>query len=258
MPNTFRERTHAGDVVLGAFIKSASHQVAEVLAHCSLDFIVIDAEHAPFDAADIDCIVLAARTNNLPCLVRTPDHYPSFINRCLDLGAAGIMAPHVTDAAAAVRVVAAAKYSAGERGFSPSGRAGAFATTPTGAYRTEADRQSSVWCQIEDASALDHLDAIAANPDVDCLFVGRADLGLSLGVDSPDDPKMQAALEAIAAAAKRHRCAFGIFMSDASEMPKFLGMGATVFICGSDQSWLIAQGRLVREALTRAKGAAGA
>jgi 2-keto-3-deoxy-L-rhamnonate aldolase RhmA len=243
-------------VVLGAFIKSASHQIAEVLGHCSLDFAVVDAEHAPFDAADIDRIVLAAQSNDLPCLVRTPDHSASFINRCLDLGAAGIMAPHVIDAAAAERVIAAAKYSSSERGFSPSGRAGAFATTPAATYRAEADWQSSIWCQIEDASALDHLDAIAANPNVDCLFVGRADLGLSLGIDSPDDPKMQAALDAIAAAAKRHGCAFGIFMSDPAEMPKFLAMGATVIICGSDQSWLIAQGRAIRHALSHAAGAA--
>jgi 2-keto-3-deoxy-L-rhamnonate aldolase RhmA len=241
-------------VVLGAFIKSASHQIAEVLGHCSVDFIVIDAEHAPFDAADIDRIVLAARGNNLPCLVRTPDHSASFINRCLDLGASGIMAPHVTDGAAAHRVIAGVKYGAGERGFSPSGRAGAFATGSAATYRAEADRQSSLWCQIEDGQALDHLDAIAANPNVDCLFVGRADLALSLGIENNTDPKMESALERIAAAAKRHGCAFGIFMSDPGEMPKFLAMGATVFICGSEQSWLIAQGRAIRQALTQALG----
>ncbi len=253
---TFRERTRAGEVVLGAFIKSASHQIAEVLGHCSLDFLVIDAEHAPFDGADIDRIVLATRSNQLPCLVRTPDHSASFINRCLDLGASGIMAPHVTDAAAAERVIAAAKYSAGARGFSPSGRAGAFGTTQAAAYRTDADRQTSLWCQIEDASALDHLGAIAARPDIDCLFVGRADLALSLRVERPDDPKMETALESIAAAAKREACAFGIYMNDPAEVPKFLAMGATVFVCGSDQSWLLAQGRAIRQAFARATGAA--
>ena len=241
--------------MLGAFIKSASHQIAEVLGHCSLDFIVIDAEHAPFDAADVDRIVLAARGNNLPCLVRTPDHSASFINRCLDLGAAGIMAPHVTDISASHRIIAATKYSAGERGFSPSGRAGAFGTTQAAAYRAEADRQTSIWCQIEDASALDHLDAIAENANVDCLFVGRADLALSLGVESNAHPKMESALEAISGASKRHGCAFGIYTSDPAEMPKFLAMGATVFICGSDQSWLLAQGQLIRNAFSRAAGA---
>lgn len=239
---------------MGAFIKSASHQIAEVLGYCSLDFIVIDAEHAPFGAGDVDRIVLGARSNDLPCLVRTPDHSASFINRCLDLGASGIMAPHVTNASDADRVIAAAKYSKRDRGFSPSGRAGAFATTSAATYRAEADRMSSVWCQIEDASALDHLDAIAAKPNVDCLFVGRADLSLSLGVEHSDDPKLASALEAIAHAANRHGCAFGIYISDPAEMPKFLAMGATVFICGSDQSWLISQGRVIRQALARATG----
>ena len=239
---------------MGAFIKSASHQVAEVLGHCALDFIVIDAEHAPFDAGDIDRIVLSARSNDLPCLVRIPEHSASFINRCLDLGASGVMAPHVTDGSAADRIIAAAKYASGDRGFSPSGRAGAFATKPAAAYQTEADRQCSIWCQIEDASALGHLDAIAAKREVDCLFVGRADLSRSLGVERPDDPKLGSALEAIASAAKRNGCAFGIYISDPGEMAKFLAMGATVFICGSDQSWLIAQGGATRQALARAMG----
>jgi 2-keto-3-deoxy-L-rhamnonate aldolase RhmA len=247
-----RERIRSGETVLGAFIKSASHHVSEALGHAGLDFAIVDAEHAPFGIGDIDRVVLGARSANLPCLVRPSDHAPGFINQCLDLGAAGIVAPHVTDAARAGALVAAMKYAKGQRGFSPSTRAGGFGGMTAPAYRAQADGETSLWCQIEDASALAHLDAIATVDGVDCFFLGRADLALSLGVDRSDDPKMKSAIAAIAESAKRNRIAFGLYIGDASEIAAFLPLGATVFVCGSDQSYLLAQGRANRAALTRA------
>lgn len=238
--------------MLGAFIKSASHHVPEVLGHAGLDFAIVDAEHAPFDIGDIDHVVLGARSANLPCLVRPPDHTPGFVNRCLDLGAAGIVAPHVTDAPRASGLVAAMKYGNGQRGFSPSTRAGGFGSMVAAAYRAQADAETSLWCQIEDASALAHLDAIAKVDGVDCFFLGRADLALSLGVERTDDPKMKSAIAAIAEAAKRNSIAFGLYIGDASEISAFLPLGASVFVCGSDQSYLLAQGRANRAALAHA------
>ena len=244
---TLAERVRARELVLGAFIKTPAHQVAEVMGHCGLDFAVIDAEHAPFSAGDLDRVVLGAASGGLSCLVRPPDLSPSTINQCLDLGAAGILAPHVADAASAVGVVAAAKFGSGERGFSPSTRAGRFGTLA--GYRVRADAQSTLWCQIEDAAALDHLDAIAMVEGVDCLFLGRVDLALSLGLERQDDPRMRAAISAVADAARRHGRALGVYVGEPAEIAAFRELGATVIICGSDQSWLLAQGRTARAAV---------
>ncbi|MBS0278915.1 MAG: aldolase [Proteobacteria bacterium] len=249
-----RERIRNGETVLGAFIKSASHHVSEVLGHAGLDFAIVDAEHAPFGIGDIDRVMLGARSANLSCFVRPPDHAPAFINRCLDLGAAGIVAPHVTDAECARRLIAAMKYAEGQRGFSPSTRAGGYGALAASAYRAKADAETSLWCQIEDAFALAHLDAIAKVEGVDCFFLGRADLALSLGVERNDDPKMKSAIAAIADAARRNNIAFGLYIGEASEIPAFLPLGASVFVCGSDQSYLLAQGRANRAALVRALG----
>ncbi len=243
-----------GEAVVGAFIKTPSHQVAEVLGRAGLDFAVIDAEHAPFDMTAIDRVVLGGHGAGLPCLVRPPDLGLSFIGQCLDLGAGGILAPHVDSAERARGVVSAAKYAEGGRGFSPSTRAAGYGAAPAGAYQAQADRESSLWCQIEDAAALSRLDDIAAVEDVDCLFLGRADLALSLGVDSHGDPKVRAAVLATIGAARRHHRAVGIYVGDPAEIPELLALGITVFVCGSDQSYLMAEGRRVREALSRAIG----
>ena len=250
MSQRLRERIGAGETVLGAFIKTAHHQVGEVMGRAGLDFAVIDAEHAPFDAAGIDAVVLGAASAGLPCLVRPPDLDAAFINRCLDLGAAGILAPHVSDGAAARAVVAGAKYSAGVRGFSPSTRAGGYGASGSG-YRARADAESCLMCQIEDAGALEHLDAIAATDGVDVLFLGQVDLALSLGVERQDDPKMRAAIAATARAAREHGKALGVYVGAPGEIVDFMNLGARVIICGSDQSWLIVQGQAARQALAK-------
>jgi 2-keto-3-deoxy-L-rhamnonate aldolase RhmA len=241
-------RVRAGERVLGAFIKTPHHQVGEVMGHCGLDFAVIDAEHAPFGPGEVDKVMLGAISAGLPCLVRPPDLAAGFIGQCLDLGAAGILAPHVADAAAARALAAAAKFGGGERGFSPSTRTGGYGGRADS--RAVADEASTLWCQIEDAAALARLDDIAAAPGVDCLFLGRVDLALSLGVERPDDPKMVEAIGAVAQAARRAGRALGVYVGDPGEIAAFCELGASVIVCGSDQSWLKAQGRAARAALT--------
>jgi len=254
MPEGFRAAIRGRKTLLGVFIKTASHQTVEVVAAAGQDFAIIDAEHAPFDALTLDRMALAGRATGLPLLVRAPDHGASFIGQALDMGLTGIVAPHVDSPEAAHRLLAAMKFDRGQRGFSPSTRAGGHGAPDARAYRDAADRQSTLWCQIEDAAALPHLDAIAAIEDIDCLFLGRADLALSLGVDSQNDPKVIDAVRATAEAGARHSRAVGIYIGSPSEIADLAALGITVFVCGSDQSWLIAEGRRIRREADRAVG----
>jgi 2-keto-3-deoxy-L-rhamnonate aldolase RhmA len=254
---SLRERIRRREPILGTFLKSASHHVAEVLGRAGLDFIIADAEHAPFGIGEIDRVVLGARSANIPCFVRPADHAPALIGQCLDLGAEGIVAPHVIDGDSAADLVAAMKYAKGRRGFSPSTRTAGFGGHAASMHRIQADARSSLWCQIEDESALSRLDDIARTDGVDCLFVGRADLAMSLGAEGNGDSRLIEAVATVAEAAKRNAIAFGIFITDTSEIPEFLQLGASVFVCGSDQSYLIGQGRANRSAFAHAIGAGG-
>ena len=252
---SFRQAVRTGSVMLGTFVKTASHQVPEILAAAGLDFAIIDAEHAPFDPVTLDRMVLAGRAAGLPSLVRVPELAATSIGQALDLGATGVVVPHVANGGAATRALAAAKYGMGERGFSPSTRAGGYGTMDPVAYRETADRDSSVWCQIEDEAALSELDAIAGVDQVDCLFLGRADLALSLGVDTPRHPKVIAAVAATAEAGRRHGRTIGIFISDTAEIPDLMALGITIFVCGSDQSLMLAQSRRIRKEFSAALAA---
>lgn len=253
----FRARTRSGAVLLGTFIKTPAHAIPEILAMAGVDFAVIDGEHAPFDPETLDVMALAARAAELPTLLRIPELAATSVNQALDMGLSGIMVPHVKDAGVAHRALVAAKYALGERGFSPSTRAGGYGAGDQAAYRKRADAESSVWCQIEDAEALARLDEIAAVGEIDCLFLGRADLALSLGVAGPKDRKVVEAVAATAEAGRRHGRAVGIYISDTGEIPELLTLGITVFVCGSDQSYVMAQGKRVRAELSAALAVAG-
>lgn len=248
MSEALREALSGAKRVLGTFVKTPAHQVVEVLGVSGLDCLVLDAEHAPFSSGDLDRMCLAGRAVGIPILVRVASPDPAAINTCLDLGATGILVPHVREAGAAAAAVAAARYKGGIRGFSPSPRAGGYGTLNAAAYLDHADRSVSVWCQIEDAEALDHLDAIAAVPGVDCLFVGRADLALSLGVPGTDHPRVAEAVTAVAAACGRAGIAAGLFVPNPGEIPALAQAGYRCFIIGSDQSLLLAEGRRIAQA----------
>jgi 2-keto-3-deoxy-L-rhamnonate aldolase RhmA len=243
----FRERVRSRQPLVGTFIKSGAHEIAEVLGGTGIDFAVIDAEHAPLGLDRIDRLVLGAHSAELPCLVRLPALAPALAGQMLDLGATGIVVPHVADAEAARAALAESRYRGGRRGYSPSTRAARYGADGPG-YAQRADAATLVWCQIEDPEALDHLDAIAAVDEVDCLFIGRADLAMALGVTA-SDPVVIEAVRAIAAAGQRHGRTIGIFVASMEEVPDLLALGITVFACGSDQSHLAAAGRAMARSL---------
>jgi len=222
-----------------------------------MDFVVLDAEHAPFGIDSLDGATAAARAACLPALVRIPSHAPTFINSCLDMGASGVLVPHTLSARDAEGIADAVKYGRGKRGFSPSGRAGSYGQVDFTAYRAAADADSNIWCQIEDRVAMDNLDAIAAIADVDCLFIGPADLGLSLGCDGPKDPRLAEAIRAIADAGKRHNRTVGLFVPNTDSIPDMIAIGITLFVCGSDQGLMLGRAKQVSAELAAIAKAGG-
>ncbi|MCA0920357.1 HpcH/HpaI aldolase family protein [Pseudooceanicola nanhaiensis] len=242
-----RGRIAAGDRVVGCFGKIPDPHVIELLGLAGLDFIVADREHAAVGLQALDLMVMAGRSVGLPVLIRSTGSGADALWPAMDLGAAGVMVPHVRDGEEARAVVEAVKYAPGKRGFSPSGRAGAYGTMAAADYRAQADADSIVMAQIEDRGALDHLDAIAGTEGVDVLFVGPADLSLSLGVGM-DAPELAQAIEQVVTAARTAGKQAGIFLPGPEAVPRWAALGVTVFVLGADQSLLMSAARQMMHA----------
>ena len=233
-----KSRIAAGEALLGTFLKTPHPHIVEVLATSGLDCICIDAEHAPFDRRDIDVCVMAAQLGGLPVLVRTQSSCAEQILNALDCGADGVLVPHVRTTAEAKAVAAAAHYRVGGRGYAGSSRAAGYGTVAMPDHRAASAIKTVVVAQIEDAEALDEIDAIAAVEGIDALFVGRIDLTVSLGCESPDDPKVIAAVERIVAACVAANRPVGMFVSRTSDVAMWREKGATLFLLGSDHGFV--------------------
>ena len=230
----FRERTLSRKPAFGVFVKSTAHQVVEVLGAAGLDFIILDAEHAPIDASVIDRAAPAAAAADLPFLVRVAEGDYRLAAAALDLGASGVVFPHVRSAAAARRAVECVRFEAGLRGVSPSVRAAGYGTLGAAEFAARSDAQVPVWAQIEDSVGLDDLDQIAATPGLDGLFVGRVDLAAALGCRSTDDPRVVEASGRVLEMARNRGIGGMAFSASPTDARAQFDAGASAIVFSSD------------------------
>lgn len=244
---TFRAALRARSALVGVFYKSSGYQGIEVLGDTGLDCIVLDAEHAPFSDSELDTCLMAARSVQLPVLVRVKDGEGTAMQAVLDMGATGVLVPHVDSAGKARDVVRRTRYRNGSRGFSNAPRAAGYGKVAMGAHIASSDRDVAVLCQIEDRQGVDEIDDIVQVDGIDCLFIGRADLAVSFGCDDVAAPAVEAAIARVAAAGNGAGVPVGIFLPDLRDIERYRAIGITFFLIGSDQSFLkAAVGEMVR------------
>ncbi|MGB6229430.1 MAG: aldolase/citrate lyase family protein [Litorimonas sp.] len=235
---SFVDRLADGDTIVGTWVKTPHPHVVEVLARSPLDVLVLDAEHAPFDRAALDLCLLAARACDTPVLVRPACNDPAAILQALDGGATGVLVPHVKTAMDAAACVRSSRYVPNGRGYAGSTRAAGYTTRSMAEHRA-ASETPLVIAQIEDRDALDDLEGIMTTEGLGGVFVGRADLAVSLGASSMDDAAVVEAVDRICAQASRHDMPLGMFLSRVEDVGLWRGKGATFFFLGSDQSFML-------------------
>ena len=245
---SFRERLLGGDLLAGTWIKTPHPHVVEVLALSSLDVLVLDAEHAPFDRGSLDMCILAARAAGKPVLVRPPSSSHEQILNALDLGADGVILPHIRTAQEAADAVNACHYISGGRGYAGSSRAAGYTTKGMAKHRADA-KNVIVIAQIEDVEGVDNIDAIAAVPGIDALFIGRADLTIAYGAETPDAAVVVDAVDRIVAAGKAAGRTTGMFLGRVGDVGMWREKGSSLFILGSDHDFLLQGAARLAEAV---------
>jgi 2-keto-3-deoxy-L-rhamnonate aldolase RhmA len=163
---SLRERFSRGETLTGIIEFIGAPMVIEIIARAGLDFVIIDMEHSPMDMDRLAHLIRAADAARIAPLVRVPDVEPGLIKRVLNLAAAGIIIPHGTRARCEALVRAARYAPEGERGACPVVRATGYWPENWNTYAAEANRKVMLLPLIEDASAIDQIEAIAATPGI--------------------------------------------------------------------------------------------
>ena len=179
---SLRTRIRAGDVVMGVLTPYKDADQAEVLAMLGWDFIMFDGEHGSFGPSELGDLARAVQIRGGTALVRTPGREKHTVARFLESGVTGVMSPFIDDGDAALELVNSALYPpAGGRGVAGT-RATDFGLKNGLAAAIEAINQDMILiAQIETPTAVGNIAAICEQSRIDVMFLGLADLSVTMG-----------------------------------------------------------------------------
>jgi 2-dehydro-3-deoxyglucarate aldolase/4-hydroxy-2-oxoheptanedioate aldolase len=219
-------------------------KLVEMVGLCGgYDAVWLDQEHAGLSVAQIEQAALAARASGLDSFVRLAPTDYARVMQPLEAGAGGVMAAQVRGARQAADVLTWAKFHPrGLRGVNGGGADGRYGTLPLGDYLRRANGETFVAIQVEHADAVEEVEAIARLPDLDVLFVGPADLAQSYGLPGEwDHPRLWAALERVAAAARAAGVAWAILPPSPAYARRCVELGCRMLSLGMDV-WAFSRG----------------
>jgi 2-keto-3-deoxy-L-rhamnonate aldolase RhmA len=248
MTDTLKARMARGDRLVGTFVKTPAYEVIEVLGRSKLDFLCLDAEHAPFDRARLDVCLAMGRALGVPMLVRVPSGSPERLLMALDAGATGVVVPHVDSVEKARAVSRAARFGHGGRGFAGSTRWAGFATRPMAEVLAQSVSETIVIAQIEEPEGIDAAEAIAALDGIDALFVGPADLSVSMGLSGPNDPGVLEAMATVGRACKAAGKPLVTWSGGPANREALDEAGVSMFFVASEHAWMLAAANATAEA----------
>ncbi|MCU0591798.1 MAG: aldolase/citrate lyase family protein [Desulfobacterales bacterium] len=237
MLTDFKTRLTRGDVFVGTFICLPSPESAELFAELGYDWLIIDTEHGPYDVLTAQRM-LQAVGRRCPCVVRVPSNEEVWIKKALDIGAAGVLVPLVNSPEIADRVQRACRYAPeGTRGMGGA-RAHRYGAGFQD-YVACANREIAAIVQAEHIEAVNHIEAIAAVPGIDAIFVGPYDLSASMGKPGRiQDSEVQAAIRKVRDATLKAGLKLGIYCSDPESARSCIRQGYTLIGMSTDLNYL--------------------
>jgi 4-hydroxy-2-oxoheptanedioate aldolase len=248
--DTLRSRWAAGEVTFGAWLSVPSPVSAEAAARVGFDYVCVDTQHGAIDYQVAVHMIQAIILGGSRPIVRVPWNEQGVIGKMLDAGATGIVVPMVNTAQEARDVVRACRYPPlGARSFGP-----VMASMRNARHELEANDQVATIPMIETVEAVANLEEILAVPGVDAVYVGPADLSLSLGLPAANNdgkPEFDAALVRIVGACRAAGVVPGIHASAALAEPRASAGFAMVTVSAD---LLAMRGRLADD-LAAARGA---
>ena len=238
--NPLRRRLAAGEVAIIA-LGFNSADLCDFLGPMGFDAAFVDFEHGGFDWREISDISRACDLWEMGTAVRVPQIDEALILRALDLGANSIIVPHVITPEQAERAARACRYPPeGNRGVAGNRRSYGASD-----YFRLANDEVQCIALIEDAPALDNLDALLQVEGVDVFQVAPSDLAASMGhLGNPGHPAVQQAIsDAIEAIVAAGRVAGTLVDDENAERyvaagvrclivawPRWVAAGATAFL----------------------------
>ncbi len=233
--NAVRAAFERGEPAIGGWCSIPSPLAAEQLARAGFPWVVIDLQHGGATwGSELISLVQALALGGADTIIRVGGNDPTSIMRAMDVGAIGVIVPMIDTPEQAASAASAMRYPpVGSRSYGPT----------RARYTSVDEANADVLClpMIETALGHENLEAIAAVPGVDGLFIGPVDLTLSLGhgLDlTMRHPVVDETIDRAITATAEH----GGFVATVSQNPDhahaLLDRGVRFLTCGSDRTYI--------------------
>lgn len=243
LPQLLKEKKPA----FGSWITIGNPEVAEMISLIGFDWLLIDLEHAPIDYQLLEHMLIGVKNGTTP-LVRVPVNDPVYVKRVLDVGAAGVLFPHINSGDEAKLAVKSMKYPPkGIRGVGPRRAAGYGLKKKE--YLEKADELIAV-VQIETREAVENIEDILSTEGVDAFFIGPNDLSFSYGYRDWRADEVRRAIVRVAEASRDLGVPGGMYCWGEESLKFALDLGLVLIALGSDYKFLVSGATTV---LDRAK-----
>ena len=199
-----RKRFGEGKKAFGCWVQILDPEITEMLSMVGFDFLLIDNEHGPGDVISLLHQLRAAAASDTTPVVRIPWNDPIYIKKILDIGVEAVMVPMVETVEQAEAAVAACRYPPrGIRGIAHTDARASDYGLKAKEYLETASDNVFIICQVESATGVENVEAIAAVDGIDMVFIGPVDLSASLGRPADfDNPRHKEAMAKSEAAIK--------------------------------------------------------
>lgn len=221
--------------VLPPFIAFAAHE--------GFDGIWLDLEHRPMDDREVQMLLAFFHLYDIDCLIRPSTREKAKLYRYLEDGATGLVIPHVSTPEEVRELVQKVKFPpVGDRGLNPSSLEANFGVDVPTSRQPLVDhalRETFLLVQIETPLGVANMEAMAAVPGLDGLYLGPADLAVRMQHE-PEDKRQSyvETLEQVAAVCQRHGLFWGTTSKDVNDLRQQYQLGARLIMWGVDQTLL--------------------
>jgi 4-hydroxy-2-oxoheptanedioate aldolase len=231
-----------GQVPIAAFVSPPTVEGAIAMSTAGYDGVIFESEHHPYDIKDLrDCLQymlnrkqIAAQgtiASGVTPLIRIPpngaERNQAYAKQVLDIGAYGVVWPHISTVEEAYNAVSACRYPRpstaafyepqGQRGDSPAAAARYWGLTVQEYYKKadvwplNPDGEILVIIMCEDVTGMNNLPEILKNvPGIGVVLIGEGDLSQNLGYPRQyEHPVVVEAMAQIRAVCKEHKVPCG-------------------------------------------------
>lgn len=241
-PFSLARRLRDGETVRVGWSFLPSPQLVGVMAREGLEGVILDQQHGLWDTITAFAGIASLVQGGAAAGVRLAVGDFAGAARAIDNGATVVIAPMIDSVTDAKALVAATKYPpVGTRSWGPGGAMVLAGIADANAYLRAGNDTSVIFAMIETATALENVEAIAATPGIDGLFLGPYDLSVALsrGAEvNTNMPAVAAVLDRVLAAAKAAGKFSGIYCTTIEQMRAAHAKGFRFLTVGADTDFL--------------------